>query len=373
MRNTRRHPILSRFLKVFATAAVTIFLFEAIGQLIVFRHKVNFINDVDHRMEPYSEPDLNGDGIRSTVEADHFPPQDQNIIFLGDSFVYGWNLEAPEAVPQQLEALARTLHPEAHINVANFGWVSSSPLLSYRLLKDIGAKYNPDVVLLAVDMSDFEDDLNYHKLLERPGVYRALDWTPMSFLAVKKLTRKLPWLKPLHEPVFGYPAQKFFVTANPWQEMLPYYQQIRSSIDAIAEYSEQELGAKFVLLLFPRSYQYSDRESPENWEAEHYEVLGPYAQEPFAYFDSIRDEVDYPIYSLLRDFQDTDVFPTCFDFDPHWNAEGSRVAAEAVYRDCLEVGCFGVPATSPEAPPADTAEDRVAAEDSVAADVTAAR
>lgn len=346
-----------------------VFLFETISQLTIFRHKLRVINDVDHRMEPHSDDDLNGDGIRSEVEADHFLPQDQNIIFLGDSFVYGWNLDADEAVPQQLEALARQRHPELDLNVANFGWVSSSPLLSYRLLRDIGSRYNPDVVLLAVDMSDFEDDLNYRKLLERRGVYRALDWTPISFLAIKKLTRKVPLLKPLHEPVFGYPAQKFFVTANRWQDMLPYYQQIRSSIDAIADYSRNELGAEFVLLLFPRSYQYSDRESPRNWEAEHYEALGPFAHEPFAYFDSIRDEVDYPIYSLLEDFQKTDVFPTCFDFDPHWNAQGSRVAAEAVYRYCLEAGCFGapmIPEVEDPTPAVDTAAGDTAADDTAA-------
>lgn len=360
MSKTPRFPILSRLLKLFVAAAVVLFLFELIGQSILFRHKLYFVNDVDHRMEPYSEKDINGDGIRSLVEATHFPAEDQNIVFLGDSFVYGWGVEHVESVPSQLQALARQhvatqpFGAENNINVANFGWVSSSPLLSYRLLKDIGAKYNPDVVLLALDMSDFEDDTKYHKLLARDGVYRALNATPISFLAVKRLTRRVPWLHPLHEPVFGYPANRFFVTAQPWQEMLPYYQQVRDSIDAIAKYSQEELGAEFVLLLFPRSYQYSDREAPQNWEAEHYENLGPYAHEPFAYFESIRDEVDYPIYSLLDDFLETDVFPTCFDYDPHWNADGSRVAAEAVFRYCLDAGCFGAAPETTE-PPSDVA------------------
>lgn len=332
---------MSRFFKLFIAAAVTLFLFELIGQSLVFRHKLYFVNDVDHRMEPYSEKDINGDGIRSPVEAVHFPPEDQNIVFMGDSFVYGWGLEHSEAVPHQLESIVRQEHPQNNVNVANFGWVSSSPLLSYRLLQDIGAKYNPDVVLLALDMSDFEDDMKYRKLLEREGVYRTLNVAPISFLAVKRLTRRVPLLHSLHEPTFGYPAKRFFVTANPWQEMLPYYQQVRTSIDAIATYSREQLGAEFILLLFPRGYQYSDRESPQNWEAEHYENLGPFAHEPFAYFDSIRDEVDYPIYSLLEDFQSSEVFPTCLDFDPHWNAQGARVAAEAVYRYCLEEGCYG--------------------------------
>lgn len=339
----RRYPVLRNLAKLLIVSAVTLFFFELIGQTLIFRDKLYFVNDPDHRMVPYSEDDINGDGIRSMMEADAFPAEDRNIVFLGDSFVYGWRLEYSESVPQQFEAMARARHPKANINVANFGWVSSSPLLSLRLLKDIGAKYNPDVVVLAVDMSDFEDDTKYHRLLERRGAYRGLNVVPITFLAIKRLTRNLPLLQPLHEPVFGYPAQRFFVSDSPWQDNLEYYQQIRSSIDAIADYTRRELDAEFVLFLFPRNYQYSDREAPQNWEAEHYEALGPYADQPFQYFESIRDELDYPMYSLLDDFQDTQVFPTCFNFDPHWNVHGSRVAAHAVYKDCLDAGCFGEP------------------------------
>jgi hypothetical protein len=42
--------------------------------------------------------------------------------------------------------------------------------------------------------------------------------------------------------------------------------------------------------------------------------------------------VDYPIYSILRDFQETDLFPTCFENDPHWNPNGTSVAAVAIAR-----------------------------------------
>lgn len=329
-------------LKIFLAALATLLLFELVGQL-VFRNKLYFVNDVDHRMKPFETEDINSDGIRSAVEATDFPPEARNILFLGDSYVYGYRLEPEEAPPQQLEALARERHPGVDINVANFGWVSSSPILSHRLLQDLGAKYNPDVVILGLDMSDFEDDLKYRHLLERPGIYRTLYVLPISLLAMKKAFRKIFFLQPWHERIFGYPAQRFFVTAQPMQENLRYYEQVRRSIDDLARTSREELGAKFVLFVLPRNYQYSDRESPNNWERHHYETLGPWSQEPFAYFDSIRGEVDYPIYSLLDDFRRTKVFPTCLEWDPHWTAEGARVAAEAIYEHCLVEGCFGPP------------------------------
>jgi len=65
----------------------------------------------------------------------------------------------------------------------------------------------------------------------------------------------------------------------------------------------QTLEAKFILLLFPRGYQYSEKESPNNWEKSEYQILGPYAHEPFKYFEEIKQNVDYPIHSLLSDFQ----------------------------------------------------------------------
>ena len=97
------------------------------------------------------------------------------------------------------------------------------------------------------------------------------------------------------------------------------------------------------MYVFPRSFQYSDRECPKNWEADQYEVLGPHCLEPFRFFEELAPEVDYPIHSLLDAFRETVVFPTCFEADPHWNPAGYRVCAEAmlptlreVVRDVLE-------------------------------------
>jgi hypothetical protein len=46
--------------------------------------------------------------------------------------------------------------------------------------------------------------------------------------------------------------------------------------------------------------------------------------------------VDFPVYSLLEGFQETEVFPTCFHDDPHWNASGSNLAAELIVGHILK-------------------------------------
>jgi hypothetical protein len=331
---------MASLLKFLLTVLVTVGLFEFIGQKYVFEGELYFVHDVDHRLEPHKSKDINSDGIRSLVEADSFREEDINIIFLGDSFVYGYALDYADTPPQQLEAIARERHPGANLNVANFGWVSSSPLLASRLLRDIGAKYNPDVVILGLDMGDTQDDLKYQKLLNREGIYSLVQYLPLSVLGIKSFLRRVEGLGWLHEILFGFPSHPFFGAAYPMEEMLPYFDRARRNIDDVAAFSRDELGAKFALFVFPRNFQYNDRESPHSWEKSFYAGFGPYIHEPFRYFESVRGEVSYPIYSLLEDFQNTDVFPTCFDRDPHWLPSGARVAAEAIYNYSLGEGYF---------------------------------
>ena len=101
------------------------------------------------------------------------------------------------------------------------------------------------------------------------------------------------------------------------------------SVGLIRDYADQS-GAEFVLFVFPRHFQYDRREAPNSWERAEYDLEGPHNLEPFRFFDEQRDQVDYPIHTLLEAFRATEVFPTCFDDDPHWNDSGATVAAEAI-------------------------------------------
>jgi hypothetical protein len=53
-------------------------------------------------------------------------------------------------------------------------------------------------------------------------------------------------------------------------------------------------------------------------------------------FREIELNLACPVYSLLPTFLETEVFPTCFEDDPHWNADGARVAAERI-AEILEI------------------------------------
>lgn len=313
-----------------------------------FMHAIfwqQLIEDIDHRMKPGEETGLNSDNIRALREADSIEPDDFNIVVLGDSYMFGFWLSTETAPPAHLEALLREHYGTERINVWNFGWISSSPYLSLRLLKDLGEKYQPDLVILSLDMSDFKDDFFYRSVLERSGHYRYLDCCPQLFFHAKRATEKLPGLKPLHQRWFGYPGNAgYFVARQPLAQSLPYFETVLDSLNQIHAYSRDVLGAPFVVFFPPRHWQYTDREAPNAWEGcrNQFDVLGPHALESFRYFEAMRSDLPFPFVSLLEDFRQTDRFPLSFDGDSHWNEQGARFAAERMFAHCLNLGCFQV-------------------------------
>jgi lysophospholipase L1-like esterase len=288
-----------------------------------------FVLDVDHRFPP-SNPALgtNADGIRSAREADVFHPAGENLVFLGDSFTFGLGVSADEAFPAVTEALLRRRLERDDIAVANFGWVSSSPLLSWRLLEDIGAKYHPDRVVFALDMTDFHDDLMYGRMLERRGLYWWYDKVPITLHTLERHAAGI-FERLYRLGTGGLPRQRFFATERPLAETRDRLTPVVENLERLADAS-RSLGADFVVLLLPRCFQYSAEESPHNREATEYTVLGPHSLEPFRFFESIQGKLSFPVVSLLPAFQETTVFPTCLPDDPHWSAAGHRVAAEAI-------------------------------------------
>ena len=124
---------------------------------------------IDHRMRPDGE-EINSDSIRFRGEAGSIDVDDFNIVFMGDSFTYGLHLEYEDAVPYATEQHLASRKCDTQVRIVNFGWPSSSPLLSVRLLRDIGHMYYPDLVVYMLDMTDFDDDLNYEaRFIDRRG------------------------------------------------------------------------------------------------------------------------------------------------------------------------------------------------------------
>jgi hypothetical protein len=289
------------------------------------------VRGVDHRPTEVGGR-YNSDSVIATEESAAFVPRDLNVVFLGDSFAAGYRL-APDEEPFPAlvgDAIARA-HPDRRVHVANFGWLSSSPVLSWRRLVDLGDRYAPDLVVMAVDMTDFADDVRYERVIEQRGIYWLYDKIPLTLrilsgIAPQTYRRVAAW------SVGGVPPRRFFATEAPLAETRPWMMTLARNCDRIAAWC-RERGARFAVVVLPRSYQYSAREVPRNPEASEYVVLGPHCLEPFRFFDELRPTAGYPIVSLLEDFRANTEFPTCFEDDAHWNALGHRIAARAIARE----------------------------------------
>ncbi len=301
--------------------------------------------DVDHRMRPNNEQmQTNSDGLRCSVDADVFREEDANIVFIGDSFVYGERIEkTADVFPYVVASLLNERGGGPNVRSVSFGWTSSSPLLSLRMLKDKGPKYKPDLVILSLDVTDFHDDLKYQYGQQYVGLKAA------DFLAFKlKSSHMLDEMKErfrvttvLNSVVVSdsiVPMDRFYIVNQPLSESEPFTKETERNLRDIDDYCRNELKCRFLVLLLPRHFQYSEKESPDNWEAEYYKPLGPYVLEPFNWLAQVDERTDFPCRSLLDAFRDASAFPLYLNNDPHWNVTGHRVAAEAIVNIIIQEG-----------------------------------
>jgi hypothetical protein len=287
----------------------------------------------DHRMQRDDKHfnGLNSDNIRSMHEALSMRDDDFNIIFLGDSFIYGFLLSPEQSPPAQLEKILREQYRRDNINVINFGWTSSSPYLSYRLLQDLGARYKPDLVLLAVDMSDYRDEWFYKSVLEDRGYYRHIKQFPRAAFYLKRVMEFIEPVIDLHTPIWGYAGKGgYFVAEQPMEKSLNLFDDIYNTLLQINDYSRNTLNSPFVVFVPPRHWQYTDKESPDSWENGGFDTMGPYALENYRYFDGKMGVAPFPIINMVDDFRKTEEFPLNFRVDSHWNKKGARFFAGKV-------------------------------------------
>jgi hypothetical protein len=199
-------------------------------------------------------------------------------------------------------------------------------------LEKIGSKYHPDLVLLCLDMTDFHDDLKYRDQLEHPKLF-----SPFTFFLYRFQLAPL-WAEFKKGLRFSnqeprIPEQRYFILNQPLEKSRKYLGEIERNICSIDAYCREKLRAKFVLIMLPRNIQYNSLETPDNkLEPGEYSALSPYVLEPFTWLEKFRQKVKFPVFSLLTDFRDSGVFPTCFATDPHWNRDGHAVAAQAIFK-----------------------------------------
>lgn len=311
----------------------------------------------------------NEDGLRTEYDREAFLAHETRIVVLGDSFAAGIYTPAEKILPAVLESLLRAELGREDVAVLNCGVVTYSPYLERIQFREIVSAYRPNLVLLLLDATDIEDDHNYdreavknddeairfpltgirqyvkrdHGIFEGSALYQRL----YHFIQTARLLLFHPFS--FAEPMGRFSDAKgvvidgkeerrrFFVYAHPMEKTRPYLDRTFEHIDRLSR-DVHETGAEFALVVSPRYHHWNPKESPRNWERFLYDVDEPYQFEYLRYFDEKRADAGFPILNLLPAFNASTEFPLVLEWDPHWNSNGHRVAAEATAEFVLERG-----------------------------------
>ncbi|MEM7201974.1 MAG: hypothetical protein AAF628_17030 [Planctomycetota bacterium] len=287
----------------------------------------------------------NEDGLRTRYSRADYLGHPTRIAILGDSFTFGLGVREAATFPAVLERELR-ISGDGDVAVLNTGIPSFSPFLEDLLYERVVRHYQPDLVLLVLDATDFGDDYRYageasedrdgvlfdqsgHK---NPPAYRGALWQALNLgeLAAWPLDFA-QGLRPYRYYRFDitvdgvHESDRYFIYRHPLAKTRPYLDETMRNIERIAHAVERD-GGRFVLVVSPRYHHWNQNECPRNWEGT-YEVDEPFQFEYLKYFASRRAEAAFPMIDLLPAFQATEAFPLVFPNDPHWNEAGHRFVA----------------------------------------------
>lgn len=114
---------------------------------------------------------VNNLGFRDEPMSVEKPDGSFRVLLVGDSFIEGEGVNLEQTAAQVLEReLTETFGRP--VEVVNMGVMSYSPIIYQRVIEDKGLPLNPDLVIVAVDMSDFQNDYAYSKDLDENGNFR---------------------------------------------------------------------------------------------------------------------------------------------------------------------------------------------------------
>lgn len=82
------------------------------------------------------------------------------ILFLGDSFTYGWKVRRKDRFTERLQSKLKA-PGEKKMECVNGGLISYAPILSYLQYKHHLHILDPNLVVLSFDMSDLQDHQDY--------------------------------------------------------------------------------------------------------------------------------------------------------------------------------------------------------------------
>jgi len=146
-------------------------------------------------------------------------PGTTRVLFLGDSFTYGYGVDDEETIPRLIE---KECHARfRNVEVINAGFHGSSPMQYDLYLRKIGYSLNPDIVVVLLYVGNDLADINYNIVtqyaidglpeqvkdgLKSHGGQRYHTVLPGWLYAMPGLDRSVLWFR-LNKNAYAYAAR----------------------------------------------------------------------------------------------------------------------------------------------------------------------
>jgi len=126
---------------------------------------------LDHRLRPNCKGEVKSEDFEFEVVSNDLGLRERRVglekekgkyrvLILGDSFAMGWGVEQEDRFS---EVAAKVLKEQGEdkVEMINAGINSYSPIIEVEYLRDKGIQFDPDLVMVLLDISDLHDDYFY--------------------------------------------------------------------------------------------------------------------------------------------------------------------------------------------------------------------
>lgn len=293
-------------------------------------------------------------GLRNPEIKTPKPKDTVRILFVGDSYTAGWGVEENEAFPRVAQTVLSQKFPQKKIEVINAGLPAAGPNYFYLFMKNEGVKLNPDIVVVGFWMVKHIPDNAYYtewRAVDNDGLpTKVINKTEMRDFTGNKIPidvpfkLTVPFLKYSH--VFAAVADRLFPYDDKYSQGILisargclYKDECHDLDDAKAKTKKlfwgikkitDGIGAKLLVAFIPAEFQL-DRQARIKYGIA-VPLLPSDKEYPYQEFGGFFAENGIDSLDMRTAFRDAKKTEGQFYFktDNHWNAEGHRVAAEAV-------------------------------------------
>ena len=270
---------------------------------------------------------------------------DRRVLIVGDSFAWGYGVEREETFSERLEA--RLAAEGKRVDVVNAGVISYSPILEWLYLREKGLALDPDLVIVAVDMSDLQDDLVY----EAAAVYEGseivgirpqiADRGPLiRFFKSLRLVRRLRSLadglyaryrsgeEDSSDAARDLRTNRFALTRDDIapEEAAKHWSRTAGYLEKIQRLLRRE-GVPMLLMTYPYGHQVSGDEWALGRHHYGFAADRTYGDHPERFLRRFAETNEIPFLGLFEAFRQSGEFPLYFPRDGHLTVAGHRLVA----------------------------------------------